>query len=117
MTTFESLLLLLASAVLVVVFFRSLKLPPVLGYLIVGIAIGPHALAWVAETAEARLLAEVGVVFLMFTVGLEFSLPRLMTMRSMVFGLGAAQVILTIGIVWIAVRALGLDWRAGLTLG
>jgi CPA2 family monovalent cation:H+ antiporter-2 len=88
-----------------------------LGYLIVGIAIGPHALGWIPETTEARQLAEIGVVFLMFTIGLEFSLPKLVTMRSIVFGLGAAQVIITILIVWAAAGALGLDWRAGLALG
>ena len=116
-TTFESVLILLAAAVSVVALFRSLKLPPMLGYLIVGIAIGPHALGWIPETEEAHELAEIGVVFLMFTIGLEFSLPKLMTMRSMVFGLGAAQVIATIAIVWVAAAALGLDWRAGLVLG
>ena len=68
-TTLQSVLILLATAVLIVVVFRSLKLPPMLGYLIVGIAIGPHALAWIPDTAEARLLAEIGVVFLMFSIG------------------------------------------------
>lgn len=106
-TTFESVLILLAAAVLVVALFRSLKLPPMLGYLIVGIAIAPHALGWIPDTEEARELAEIGVVFLMFTIGLEFSLPKLLTMRSLVFGLGAAQVIVTIAIVWAAAAALG----------
>ncbi len=116
-TTFESVLILLATAVLVVVIFRSMKLPPMLGYLIVGVAIGPHALGWIPDAAEARELAEIGVVFLMFTVGLEFSLPKLITMRALVFGLGAAQVVVTIALVWAAAAALGLDWRAGLALG
>ena len=96
----QSVLILLATAVLVVVVFRSLRLPPMLGYVIVGVAIGPHALAWIPETAEARWLAEIGVVFLMFSIGLEFSLPRLVTMRRIVLGLGAAQVLLTLAIVW-----------------
>ena len=84
----QSVLILLATAVGVVVVFRSLKLPPLLGYLIVGVAIGPHALAWIPDTAAARQLAEIGVVFLMFSIGLEFRLPRLFTMRRIVFGLG-----------------------------
>ena len=71
----QSVLILLATAVLVVVVFRLLRLPPMLGYLIVGVAIGPHALGWISDTAEARGLAEIGVVFLMFSIGLEFSLP------------------------------------------
>ena len=117
MTTFQSILLLLATAVLVVVFFRSMKLPPMLGYLLVGVAIGPHALGWTPETAETSQLAEIGVVFLMFSIGLEFSLPKLITMRRIVFGLGAAQVLITMAAVWVATIALGFDWRAGLTLG
>jgi K+:H+ antiporter len=113
----QSVLILLATAVLVVAVFRSLKLPPLLGYLIVGIAIGPHALAWIPDTAEARGLAEIGVVFLMFTIGLEFSLPKLVTMRRVVFGLGASQVLVTMLIVGAAAIALGADWRAALVLG
>jgi len=69
-STLQSVLVLLATAVLVVVVFRSIRLPPLLGYLIVGVAIGPHALAWIPDTAEARELAEIGVVFLMFSIGL-----------------------------------------------
>jgi monovalent cation:H+ antiporter-2, CPA2 family len=67
-----------------------------LGYLVTGIAIGPFALGWIPDIEEARYLAEFGVVFLMFSIGLEFSLPRLMTMRMTVFGFGGAQVVLTI---------------------
>ena len=113
----QSVLILLATAVLVVVVFRSLRLPPMLGYLIVGIVIGPHALAWIPDTTEARDLAEIGVIFLMFSIGLEFSLPRLFTMRRIVFGLGAAQVVATMLIVWGVAAALGVEWRAGLILG
>ncbi|HZM47129.1 MAG TPA: monovalent cation:proton antiporter-2 (CPA2) family protein [Burkholderiales bacterium] len=116
-TTFESVLILLAAAVLVVVLFRSLALPPMPGYLIVGIVIGPHALAWIPDPAGARRLAEIGIVFLMFTIGLEFSLPKLVTMRRLVFGLGAAQVVATMAIVWGVAAFAGLDWRAGLALG
>jgi len=113
----QSVLILLATAVLIVVVFRSLRLPPMLGYLIVGVAIGPHALAWIPDTQEARALAEIGVVFLMFSIGLEFSLPRLVTMRRIVFGLGAVQVVATLLIVWGVAAALGVEWRAGLILG
>ncbi|MGH8633560.1 MAG: monovalent cation:proton antiporter-2 (CPA2) family protein, partial [Burkholderiales bacterium] len=113
----QSVLILLATAVLVVVVFRSLKLPPLLGYLIVGVAIGPHALAWIPDTEAARQLAVIGVVFLMFSIGLEFSLPKLVTMRHIVLGLGGAQVVLTLLIVWALATALGIEWRAGLILG
>jgi len=113
----QSVLILLATAVFIVVIFRSLRLPPMLGYLIVGVAIGPHALAWIRETEEVRQLAEIGVVFLMFSIGLEFSLPKLITIRRLVFGLGAAQVALTLLPVWAFAHLLGLEWREGLILG
>lgn len=87
----ELALILLASALFVVVLFRRLNLPPLLGYLIVGVAIGPNALGWVPNAPLARNLAEFGVVFLMFTIGLEFSLPRLTQMRRLVFGLGGCR--------------------------
>jgi len=116
-STLQLILVLLVTAVLVVVVFRSLKLPPLLGYLIVGIMIGPHALGWIPDTAEARLLADIGVAFLMFSVGLEFSLPRLVTMRRIVFGLGAAQMLATMAAVAAAAVAFGLAWQAALVLG
>ncbi|HSD54507.1 MAG TPA: monovalent cation:proton antiporter-2 (CPA2) family protein [Burkholderiales bacterium] len=112
----ELVLILLASAVLVVVVFRSLHLPPLLGYLIVGVAIGPHALGWVADSPATRQLAEFGVVFLMFTLGLEFSLPRLVQMRGVVFGLGGAQVALTMAVLAPVALALGTTWQAAIVL-
>src|SRR3954470_11008897 len=110
-------LLLLASAVVVVVLFRSLAMPAILGYLIVGAIVGPNALGFVPDTADQRYLAEFGVVFLMFSVGLEFSLPQLMSMRRTVFGFGGAQVasIMALGLVGAAL--VGESWRTGLVAG
>jgi CPA2 family monovalent cation:H+ antiporter-2 len=106
-------LLLLAASVLGVVAFRSLNLPPMLGYLAVGILIGPHALGLVPDTGGTRYLAEFGVVFLMFSIGLEFSLPKLRAMRRIVLGLGLAQVLATIAAVmaagYVAQRWFGMD--------
>jgi CPA2 family monovalent cation:H+ antiporter-2 len=107
-TALELTLLLLAAAVLGVVAFRLLNLPPMLGYLAVGILIGPNALGLVPDTKETRYLAEFGVVFLMFSIGLEFSLPKLKSMRSLVFGLGMGQVVLTTVIVVLAGALLNL---------
>ncbi|MES2832330.1 MAG: cation:proton antiporter [Pseudomonadota bacterium] len=95
-SSLELTLLLLSAAVLGVVAFRMLHLPPMLGYLVAGIAIGPHALGWAQDNAATHTLAEFGVVFLMFSIGLEFSLPKLLAMRRIVFGLGMAQVLLTV---------------------
>ena len=110
-------LILLAAAVLVVILFRLLKLPAMIGYLLVGIVIGPHGLGLIPDTDGTRHLAEIGVVFLMFSIGLEFSLAKLTTMRHIVFGLGASQVALTLAGVVACAFAAGLDWRAGVVLG
>jgi K+:H+ antiporter len=111
------ILLLLAASVVVVGFFRSVGLPPIQGYLIVGIALGPHALAVVPDVEATRELAEFGIVFLMFSIGLEFSLPHLKAMRRAVFGLGFAQVAITTLLGTLAGWLLGYGWRVGLVLG
>ena len=88
----QSVLVLLASSVLAVALCRRLKLPALVGYLVTGLALGPHALGLVSNREETQRLAEFGVVFLMFSIGLEFSLGKLRSMRRLVFGLGGAQV-------------------------
>ena len=111
------ILLLLAASVVVVSLFRRLRLPPILGYLIVGIVLGPHALGVAPNDEATRQLAEFGLVFLMFSIGLEFSLPQLRAMRRAVFGLGAAQVAITTLAGAIAMPLLGYGWRVGVVLG
>jgi len=115
--TLQLVLILLTTAVLAVVVFRLLRLPPMLGYLLSGVIIGPHAFGLIPEVAETHHLAEFGVVFLMFSIGLEFSLPKLVTMKKVVFGLGTAQVCTSIVIVMIVTWMMGIDWRVGLALG
>jgi monovalent cation:H+ antiporter-2, CPA2 family len=95
-STLELILLYLAAAVLGVVACRAMKLPPMLGYLVVGVLIGPNVLGMAQDSPAVRYLAEFGVVFLMFVIGLEFNLPKLRAMRKLVFGLGLSQVALTI---------------------
>jgi len=99
MTSLELTLLYLFAAVLGVVGCRLLKLPPMLGYLLVGVLIGPNALALAQDIEGIRHLAEFGVVFLMFVIGLEFNLPKLKSMKKHVFGLGLLQVLFTIAII------------------
>jgi len=110
-------LVLLAGGVLAVVACRSLGLPPIIGYLAAGVILGPHALGMVSDTAEVRRLAEFGVVFLMFSIGLEFSLPKLRAMGRSVFGLGLAQVAASIALCVGAALAVGGTWQAGIALG
>ncbi|GAA0744737.1 cation:proton antiporter [Ideonella azotifigens] len=95
-STLELVLLYLLAAVVGVVACRLVKLPPMLGYLAVGVLIGPNALSLAKDSAAVKYLAEFGVVFLMFVIGLEFNLPKLRSMRTLVFGLGLSQVMLTI---------------------
>src|ERR1700692_2974330 len=93
------ILILLTASVCVVAGVRKLKLPAILGYLAVGMLLGPHAFALAADNETTRLLADFGVVFLVFTLGLEFSLPRLVAMRWEVLGVGGAQVLVTTSVV------------------
>ena len=116
-SSLQLVLILLAVAVLVAAAARALRLPTMLGYLVTGIAIGPFALGWIPDSEGARYLAEFGVVFLMFSIGLEFSLPRLMTMRMTVFGFGGAQVGLTILFTALIAWLLDLPLLAAVALG
>ena len=124
MNPLELTLLYLLAAVLGVVVCRSLKLPPMLGYLAVGVLIGPNALALAENAGAVHRLGEFGVVFLMFVIGLEFNLPKLRAMRRHVFGLGFLQVVLTMLAVTAATMGLaaalpdvwGIGWQAALAL-
>jgi CPA2 family monovalent cation:H+ antiporter-2 len=124
-SSLELTLLLMGCAVLGVVAFRMMHLPPMLGYLVVGILIGPHALALAVQSEAGTTLAEFGVVFLMFSIGLEFSLPKLMAMRRIVFGLGLAQVLTTIGatmvfgalIAGLLPASVHISWQMSFALG
>jgi CPA2 family monovalent cation:H+ antiporter-2 len=104
------ILILLAASVCVVAAVRKLALPAILGYLVVGMCLGPHALALAVGNDTIQLLADFGVVFLVFTLGLEFSLPRLVAMRWEVLGVGGAQVLLTTGLI-----AAGAIWLLQIT--
>ena len=113
----ELVLMLLFAAVLVVILFRSLNLPPMLGYLLVGIVLGPNSAGLIPQVEATHSLAEFGVVFLMFSIGLEFSLPKLHQMRRIVFGLGLAQVVLTMAVAIAGAMLIGMSWQSGVVLG
>ncbi|QCP51614.1 potassium transporter [Trinickia violacea] len=117
----EMTLFLLLASVAGVVLFRFLNLPPMLGYLTVGILVGPNALGIAPDTVRAQHLAEFGVVFLMFSIGLEFSLTKLRSMRTLVFGLGLLQVIGTVAIAVILglvfERWVHITWQGSVALG
>ena len=124
MSPLQLTLLYLLAAVLGVVVCRSFKLPPMLGYLAVGVVIGPNALALARNADGVRNLGEFGVVFLMFVIGLEFNLTKLRAMRNHVFGLGFFQVLLTIlgatvaamSLTSVAPKLWGMSWQTALAL-
>ncbi|MCB6183687.1 monovalent cation:proton antiporter-2 (CPA2) family protein [Leeia sp. TBRC 13508] len=115
--TLEPVLLLLFAAVIAVVGCRMLKQPAILGYLLVGMLIGPHAFSLITENDSTETLGEIGVVFLMFSIGLEFSLAKLKAMRHSVFGLGMAQVVISLIVFPLVTSQIGLSWQTGLALG
>lgn len=124
MSPLELTLLYLLAAVLGVVACRTLKLPPMLGYLAVGVLIGPNALALAKNAQGVQHLGEFGVVFLMFVIGLEFNLNKLRAMRKLVFGLGLSQVVITmllitlgsLGVGWLLPGYWTMSWQSALAL-
>src|ERR1700722_9730092 len=110
-------LILLASSVLLVTLARRVGVPTALAYLVVGVILGPHALNIASDSVTTRQLAARGAAFLLFTLGLEFSLPRMLAMRREVFGLGAAQVTLTAGVFTLLTHLLGVPWLVAVVLG
>ena len=124
MDSLELTLVYLLAAVLGVVVCRSMKLPPMLGYLVVGVLIGPNALALAENVEGVKHLAEFGVVFLMFVIGLEFNLGKLRAMRGHVFGLGASQVGVTmlaataasLLLAYFAPKLWNMTWQSALVL-
>jgi CPA2 family monovalent cation:H+ antiporter-2 len=113
----SEILLLLAAMVLAVGLFQRARIPSSLGYLLVGALVGPHALALVASAESIRLVAEFGIVFLLFTIGLNFTLPQMYALRHTVFGLGTGQVVLTTIGVGLLAWLIGLAPAAAFAVG
>jgi CPA2 family monovalent cation:H+ antiporter-2 len=115
--TLPLILILLISSVLGVALFRAFRLPAMLAYFLVGLALGPHTFGLLPDTEANREFAEFGIVFLMFSIGLEFSLPQLYAMRKKVLGLGGAQVLITLAVTMFVAKFTGLDWPAAFIVG
>ncbi|MDX2507422.1 MAG: cation:proton antiporter [Gammaproteobacteria bacterium] len=101
---FEEIIILLTLAVLAIAGLKRFNIAPILAYLLVGIIVSPHALGLISDRDDVRYIAEFGVVFLMFTVGLEFSLTKLVALKKEVLGIGGSQVLLT------SIIAGSIDW-------
>lgn len=115
--TLPAILLLLVSSVLLVALFRAFRLPGMLAYFLVGLLLGPRSFGLLPDTEANRELAEFGIVFLMFSIGLEFSLAQLYAMRRIVLGIGGLQVLVTMGAIIFVCLALDLHWQASLVIG
>ena len=114
---FSELLVVFVASLVSVVVFQRLRLPDTLAYLFAGGMIGPFGLGWVADSSDIKFLSELGLVFLLFELGLEFSLPRLMSIGRSVFGLGSLQVGGTLAVLGaIAYWQAGLSWHSALVI-
>jgi CPA2 family monovalent cation:H+ antiporter-2 len=126
---FKELLIVLGAAGVVIPLFHRLRISPVLGYMLIGIAVGPFgfgrlaallpavAAVTIADPEAIAPIARLGIVLLMFMIGLELSFERLWLMRRLVFGLGALQVVISVALIAAAARALGADPRVAVVLG
>ena len=114
---FTDVLVFLVAAVAIVPLFHRLRASPILGYLAAGMLIGPHGFSIIGDTHSADTLAEFGVVFLLFMIGLDLSLERLHKMRHYVFGLGLLQVVVTTAIVTGIGFGMGIDIKAAILIG
>ena len=110
-------LVLLAMSITIVILLKRYNLPPILAYLFVGIAVGPHALGFVQHEGVIHLLAEIGVIFLLFSIGLEFSWAQLVAMKKAVLGLGTTQVVLTTLMGTVVAHFIGLGWEGSIVVG
>jgi len=113
----ENFLSVFFAALLVTLFFRRMRLSPILGYISVGAIVGPHAFAIIPDGAIINHLANFGIIFLMFTTGLEFSLPKLWKLKRAVFMIGGSQVIISILITVLAAKLLHLTTLCALVIG
>ncbi|MCW8935642.1 MAG: cation:proton antiporter [Gammaproteobacteria bacterium] len=111
------ILLLLAVAIGIVVTFQRLHIPTSLGYLLVGVVLGPYTMGPVVSMPELQTLAEFGVVFLLFTIGLNYSIPELNALRNQILGLGTGQVALTTLVAGTVVWLAGLPVPAAFVFG
>lgn len=111
------MLLLLGATVGVVLIFQRLCIPASLGYLLVGVLLGAHTVGPVVADEYIRVIAEFGIVFLLFTIGLSFSMPQIYALRHTILGLGTAQVALTTAVVGVLAWALGMPGPAAFVIG
>lgn len=114
---FRDIVIIFALSVFVNLIFTKIKIPTVVGYLLTGVIIGRHLFALISTQHQIELMAEIGVVFLLFTIGMEFSLKHLLKIRRIVFLGGLMQVMLTAGAIFAISGFYELNWESGLFIG
>lgn len=117
LSTLSDAIIFLLAAVVVVTLARRLGANAVLGYLVAGIVVGPHGLALISEVEGTHRLAELGIVFMLFAIGLEMSFDRLKVMARYIFGLGAAQMAVTGVVLGAGAAMLGASWGQAAVIG
>ena len=117
LTILKDIVIIFALSTLVNLVFTRIKFPTALGYLITGIIAGPHLLSLISDRDNIELLADIGVILLLFTIGMEFSLKHLLKIRRIVFWGGLLQVMLTAGAFYLVLKPYGLSWQAGIFIG
>jgi monovalent cation:H+ antiporter-2, CPA2 family len=113
----KDIVIIFALSTLVNLVFNRIKVPTAVGYLMTGIVAGPHLLSIVHAEHEIELLAEIGVILLLFTIGMEFSLKHLLKIRRIVFLGGLFQVFVTAGAFYMVSRFYDLNWKTGIFIG
>lgn len=113
----KDIIIILTLSVLVIYLFHKIKVPPIVGFLVTGVLAGPHALAFISNTHDIEIIAEIGVILLLFTIGIEFSLKKLQRIRRYVLIGGGVQVGITILITTLLVTAAGLSWKQAVFAG
>ena len=113
---FANILILMAVAVTAVWLFKRINLPPILAYLFCGILAGPELLSLFEHPEEMSFFAEIGIVFLLFSLGLEFSLPKMLAMRHLVFGVGLGQMAITTSAFTLLATWLGFELKTAIVL-
>ncbi len=113
----KDIVIIFALSTVVNFIFTRIKIPAIIGYLITGIIAGPHLLGLISSPGNVRVMAEIGVILLMFTIGLEFSLNHLLKIRRTVFFGGFLQLILTAGVTMLLALAYSMEWKAALFVG
>ena len=112
-----NLLVIFTASIAVVFVFHQFRLPSIAGFLVAGAIIGPHGLNLIADVGTVQVLAEIGIILLLFTIGIEFSVSQLMSMRRLMFLAAPFQIGGVLVIAWLGAMLIGLSWREGLFWG